>query len=311
MKHFLILSACVILFACKKKTDPVPNTGGGNVNYTFSSVASFPGSSRHEAVGFTLAGMGYVGLGENYPTVYQNFYKYNPTTNSWSSVADFGGVARRQAVAFTLGDTAYVGLGYGYSGGWKALDDFWKYNPTSNTWVQLNNFPQFSDDRASFVINNVAYVVGGGYLYQYNHLLDSWTLKGSCPAAGDDDAVAFSIGSKGYYGTGYDGNNRQKDFWEYDPSTNVWVQKANFPGNAVNNATGFSIGNYGFLGSGNDLMDNYDAFYKYNPSSNTWSSVAAFPGGGANGMVNFVIGSTAYIGTGYWSGYSVGFYKFQ
>jgi hypothetical protein len=38
-------------------------------------------------------------------------------------------------------------------------------------------------------------------------------------------AVSFSIGSKGYIGTGYDGAYKN-DFWEYDPATNVWTQKA-------------------------------------------------------------------------------------
>ena len=45
------------------------------------------------------------------------------------------------------------------------------------------------------------------------------------------DAVGFSIGSKGYIGTGYNGS-LYKDFWEYDPATNAWTQKADFGGTA-------------------------------------------------------------------------------
>lgn len=40
-------------------------------------------------------------------------------------------------------------------------------------------------------------------------------------------ATGFSINSKGYIGTGYDGNSK-KDFWEYDPATNSWTQKVHF-----------------------------------------------------------------------------------
>ena len=44
-------------------------------------------------------------------------------------------------------------------------------------------------------------------------------------------AVGFSIGSKGFIGTGVDFfGNYYNDFWEYNPATNTWTQKANFGG---------------------------------------------------------------------------------
>ena len=43
-------------------------------------------------------------------------------------------------------------------------------------------------------------------------------------------AVAFSIGSKAYIGTGQDDSSYYKDFWEYDPATDTWTQKADFGG---------------------------------------------------------------------------------
>src|SRR5258705_11976593 len=54
-------------------------------------------------------------------------------------------------------------------------------------------------------------------------------------------AVSFSIGNKGYVGTGSDGEDR-KDFWEFDPIANTWTQKADFGGDARSYAVGFSIG---------------------------------------------------------------------
>ncbi|MEO5674560.1 MAG: kelch repeat-containing protein, partial [Chitinophagales bacterium] len=42
-----------------------------------------------------------------------------------------------------------------------------------------------------------------------------------------NSAVGFSIGNKGYLGTGEDGGPK-KDFWEYDPDANTWTQKADF-----------------------------------------------------------------------------------
>ena len=54
-------------------------------------------------------------------------------------------------------------------------------------------------------------------------------------------AVGFSIGSKGYLGTG-DSGPYNKDFWEFDPLINSWTQKADFAGTARSYAVGFSIG---------------------------------------------------------------------
>jgi hypothetical protein len=53
-----------------------------------------------------------------------------------------------------------------------------------------------------------------------------WTQKANIGAVGRDGAVGFSIGNKGYIGTGSNGTTYLNDFWEYDPETNVWIQKA-------------------------------------------------------------------------------------
>jgi len=75
---------------------------------------------------------------------------------------------------------AYVGTGLNdIKGTNKAEKDFWEYDPavgTNGTWTQTANF-------------------GGGEQY---------------------GAVGFSIGSKGYIGTGANSSSYLKDFWEYD-----------------------------------------------------------------------------------------------
>ena len=73
------------------------------------------------------------------------------------------------------------------------------------------------------------------------------------PTSGEQprlDAVGFSIGSKGYIGTGLPISGFVKDFWEYDPATNTWTQKADFGGTARHSAVGFSIGSKGYIGTG-------------------------------------------------------------
>jgi len=82
-------------------------------------------------------------------------------------------------------------------------------------------------------------------------MTDEWTRKADFGGTARDSAVGFSIGTKGYIGTGY-GGGYTKDFYEYDPSTNNWTRKADFGGTARYFAVGFSIGTKGYIGTGFD-----------------------------------------------------------
>ncbi|MBL0259435.1 MAG: hypothetical protein IPQ03_18600 [Bacteroidetes bacterium] len=86
-------------------------------------------------------------------------------------------------MAINIGSNGYMGLGQTGS----IEKDWWKFDPTINTWTQLADF-------------------------------------GGNPRI---NAAAFSIGAKGYVGTGSDGIINHNDLYEYDPSNNTWVQKAN------------------------------------------------------------------------------------
>ncbi|QEC69220.1 T9SS type A sorting domain-containing protein [Panacibacter ginsenosidivorans] len=114
-------------------------------------------------------------------------------------------------------------------------------------------------------------------------------------------AVGFSIGNKGYLGTGLDNNlNDTKDLWEYDPAINAWTQKADFGGAARSFAVGFSVGNEGYLGTGLDYesVKPYKDFWEYDPMSNTWTQKADFGGTARSQAVGLSIGNKGYIGTG-------------
>ena len=129
---------------------------------------------------------------------------------------------------------------------------------------------------------------------------NTWTQKATVGGIARQNAVGFSIGTKGYIGTGVDiNNNYYNDFWEYDPSTNAWTQKANFGGTSRHSAVGFSIGDKGYIGSGQDVTYAYrNDFWEYDPVSNTWTQKANFGGTGRWQAVGFSIGVKGYIGTG-------------
>ena len=177
----------------------------------------------------------------------------------WSKKANFAGGKRMQAVSFSIGNKGYIGTGAsGIYANDPKLKDFWEYDPQSNTWTQKADF-------------------AGGNRKQ---------------------AIGFSIGDKGYIGTGLDeNNNRCQDFWEYDPQTNTWTQKADFAGGGRILAVGFSIGNKGYVGTGLGVGDNQD-FWEYDPELNVWTRKADFLGKIRYQAVGFSIENKGYIGTG-------------
>ncbi|HYV90676.1 MAG TPA: T9SS type A sorting domain-containing protein [Chitinophagales bacterium] len=125
---------------------------------------------------------------------------------------------------------------------------------------------------------------------------DTWTQKSNVGGPPRDEAVGFSIGSKGYIGTGF-GSSYLNDFWEYDPATNAWTQKANFGGTPRCFAIGFSIGSKGYIGTGTDGSYRND-FWEYDPATNAWTQKANFGGTPRGQATGFSIGSKGYIGTG-------------
>ena len=133
----------------------------------------------------------------------------------------------------------------------------------------------------------------------------TWTQKNNIPASGRFNAVGFSIGTKGYIGTGSSAaaGPFYNDFWEWDQATNVWTQRADFAGGPRAYAVGFSIGAKGYIGTGYNGMEQKD-FWEWdgNPSSptfNQWKQKTDFGGLRRSWAVGLSIGTRGYIGTGF------------
>ncbi len=122
-----------------------------------------------------------------------------------------------------------------------------------------------------------------------------WNSKSPYPSFARHRCAAFSIGNKGYMGTGHINSGTismaYTDWWEFDPSSNSWTQKADYPQPRFACA-GFTIGNKGYLGGGNEQnFGNRDEFYEFNPITNVWTPKATLPianGGGFGFAINGV-----------------------
>ena len=223
---------------------------------------NFPGDARNNAVSFVIDDVAYVGMGDDGGST-NDFWSFNPATNTWIKIADFPGTKRSGAVAFTLGEYGYVGLGKSDSGSSAVrYNDFYRYDPATNEWSTITPF--------------------GG--------------------TGRNNAIAFTIDGKAYVGTGEDAHRAYTDdIWEYDPISDTWSNKSSLPNYPRSEAIAFSINGRGYIGCGIRSGFNFaNNMYEYNPSDNTFRRVNDFfiPYSRTNGVA-FVLQDKAYIGLGF------------
>ena len=132
----------------------------------------------------------------------------------------------------------------------------------------------------------------------------TWTRKANFGPTVRAGAISFTIGGKGYAGTGSDSAAViKKDFWQYDTLTNAWTQIADYGGGTTFNAVAFAIGNKGYAGLGSAAYPSYNFvkdWWEYDPATNVWTQKGNFPGAGRYTPAYFVIGNKGYLGTG-WS----------
>jgi N-acetylneuraminic acid mutarotase len=200
---------------------------------------------------------------------------------NWIRKAEYNGNARQDAACFVIGDTAYVGTGQGIGSDntLHALNDFWKYDPSKDTWTAMAALGPDGVD--------------------VNGAVNDYARYG---------AAGFAVGTKGYISTGYSntlavGNYLPvKDTWEFDPATNSWLKKADFPGNARYHAVAFALGNFGYVGTGTTGSNtNFADFYKFTPgaagSLGSWTAADGLKDK-RSAAVAFVIKDSAYVVTG-------------
>lgn len=150
----------------------------------------------------------------------------------------------------------------------------------------------------------ILYILIFLFAYITAHSQNEWNKLEPFGGSKRERAVGFTIGGRGYVGTGQDtAEAMTRDFWEFDPGTNSWTQKADFGGVGRRNAIGFSIGNKGYIGtgmshefsfSGDELAD----FWEYDPATNAWTQKAPYPGAGGAGVyyaTGFGINGKGYI----------------
>jgi len=276
---------------------------------TWSQVASISKLGRNVAISFTLNGKAYAGLGENKSgTRLNDFWEFNPATNSWTQKADYPGGGKYAATAFIANGKAFVGLGESSSA--ISQKDLWEYIPSTDKWVRKTDFPGAARYGSScFVIGDTAFVGTGSsgsppYLsdmWMYVASTDAWTKKANFPGGARTGGIAFTIAKNGFMGTGFQNSTTVlSDIWRYNKSTDTWTAMSNYGGSGIMGAVSFVLKNKGYVGTGYNLTSRVKDFYEYDVSANSWTKLDSIPSsfGARHSATAFAINDIGYIGTG-------------
>ena len=271
---------------------------------------------RERATGFSIGSLGYLCGGiDTAEVIHKDLWAYDPQTDTWTQKADLPGSARRDAISFVIDNFAYVGSGMDSISGpiGTTLKDFWRYNPSTNSWSTVADFPGAGGNgvyfATGFSVGGKGYLCGGktgaslysNQLWEYKPSNNQWIQRANFPGGVRYQMLSFVVGNKAYVGMGTDQNIFKKDVYCYDPGANNWQSIAPFPAYERGSASAFTLEERGFvcLGNNGGLLSD---LLEYNPQTDTWTLRAAYGGSERKSAVSFVIDNKAYVGTG--NGYS-------
>lgn len=213
---------------------------------------------------------------------------------TWEEISLWGQttLALHDAIVFNVADTAYLGFGQSVLGENECIYKFRPENHIDGWWKVLGPFPFLEkggrNEAVAFVIDKKVYV-GLGYCrkktafeftqryYDDFHVYDcekgTWgPLEFEFPGEARRGAVAFSLGGKGYVGTGLtEGGRCLRDFYEFDPEKG-WTR--------IENMVTARWGANAFVANGNayvcfGCLNNHEAsgnwdVQKFNPVTKSW-----------------------------------------
>ncbi len=276
---------------------------------TWSQKTDLPGYSRYGAIGFSVNGKGYIGLGDNGFFLLNDLWEYNPVINSWKQKSNIPGLPRRVGISFSVNSMAFVGLGWT---GVYSLHDFYQYDSKNNAWIKLPDYPGIGG-RNCFAasVSGKGYVGGGSVgvgtpyasdLWEFNPLTNQWKYENTLPFGGRIGGITAGIDGALYLGLGHNNVSDFNDFWVYFPASNVWKKLTDFPGKGRLQASCFVLNDKIIVGGGfrlgkpNSQLSDY---FEYDPKTDNWTPIISFANGSRSVSVGFSVGEFGYLSTGF------------
>jgi N-acetylneuraminic acid mutarotase len=229
---------------------------------TWSQQASFLGTARGASATFVAAGKGYVCTGNNWlggqTRSSKETWLFDPSTNWWLRKKNFPGPARLSAVGASINGMGYVGTGQSGPGDATGYNDWYQYDPSTDTWTRKADLPaQYRWAAVAFQSGTKAYITGGTNYshgdftgtWAYDPTIDTWKARAEFPGI-CEYSVGLSIPDDGVVVSGGGGDYTSTQCWFYNFSNNTWTQGINSPGGGRSEAGGFAIGGSIFIFGG-------------------------------------------------------------
>lgn len=213
----------------------------------------------------------------------------------WEQRASFGGNGRHRGTAISIGTKGYMGLGhYNGNGINYIMNDWWEFDPATNSWTQKMDYPAGNNvgdyGVISFGMAEVGYVgsgqIFGTQFFKFDPTTNQWTQMAS-PSISHSNSQCFVIDNKAYcMNAGGDA------MYSYNTDLDSWSVEAIRPFllNYWNSC--FTVDGIGYVKTGQSL-------WQYKATTQQWLQRAPFPGLATGGSVSFVQNGKAYILTGY------------
>lgn len=238
---------------------------------------------------------------------------------SWYELSPMPGFTRHHPICFSLDGQGYLLCGNAdqAEAGVPYLRDFYTYDPDTDQWTKLADFPGAPRGFGVGLSYNGKGYVGFGFgnnqylddLWEYDPATNTWTRLPSCPCAGRIHPAFVAARGKVYVGLGGTGRN-ENDWWSYDIEDRQWTQEQNFPAEPRHHPYYFSVGETPYVGFGHSGPPSaiHKDFYKFDPVLRQWQKMKDFPSHARVAGTHFEYNNKGYIlaGDGATHGYDVG-----
>ena len=273
----------------------------------WEQMAALPAGElgRHHPVTFTIDGFGYMVTGGTDQGAASDFYRYDPSNDSWSILEAFPGPARGFAYGVSHEGKGYMGFGLG---AFDILDDLWEYDPVTDEWTELASCPCEARYHPAFQANNGKIFMGLGSdgankkdWWEYDIATNAWSKKPDFPGAARHHPYHFSIDEFVYVAFGHGNIFIFNDLFRYDPLAETWMRMASLPAEGRVAGTQFDYNGKGYALSGQGADHNYfdtGEFWEYDPATDSWTSLTDHPGRGRWAPGSFIIDDFVYMVAG-------------
>jgi probable HAF family extracellular repeat protein len=218
---------------------PTPSVRSYNpASNVWSQRARLPAARNDGNGAATINGNVYLAGGFDASNVLtRTLYVYDPGSDTWSRKADMplaSGCGGSGAIGGRL--YVYAGCTRTTSGPQVAARRLYRYDPGTNSWVELPQAPVVHSRPAVSAVGGKLYVAGGndangaalGWLDVYDPATNTWATRAPMPTA-RVAAAAASSGGKLYVAGGRNGTTYVNALEVYNPLTNAWAKKTGMP----------------------------------------------------------------------------------